>query len=181
MSALRHGLYRHGFMLCDRCVWNGDCGGFEAGGDCRFEREAFYEIVQGLTEEYGLDGVADRILVERAAMYLIRLARAEAYEAWMGDPDRAAAWGSYVVRLDRALRELLKELAVTRAARLKMRAEDVLTVGLDELIDRVVGKAGRRRARGRRARLPGAEPFREAPSPAEVYRRVRRDRRRGVG
>lgn len=184
MSALRHGLYRHGFMLCDRCFWNGGCGGFEAGGGCRFERGALDEIVESLTEEYGLDGAADRILAERAAMYLVRLARAEAYEAWKGDPERAVAWGSYVVRLDRALRELLKELAVTRAARLKTKAEDVLTVGLDELIDRVTDRAeerAERKVEGRRVRMPGMRQFREAPGSVEVYRRVRRDRRRGVG
>ncbi len=180
MSALTHGLYRHGFMLCDHCVWNGVCEFFEAGGDCRPEREAFHEIVEGLTEEYGLDGAADRILVERGAMYLIRLARAEAYEAWVGDPERAVAWGSYMTRLDRALRELFKELAVTRAARLKMKSEDVLTVGLDELIDRVVVRAERGKAEGRRVRLPDVKPFREVPSPVEVYRKVKEDRRMGV-
>ena len=32
VSALRHGFFRRGFMLCDRCAWNGYCGSFEAGG-----------------------------------------------------------------------------------------------------------------------------------------------------
>jgi len=70
-------------MLCDRCVWNGDCEDFEAGGVCHLERGAFDEVARSLTEEYVLDAAADRLLVKRAAIYLIRLARADAYEAWI--------------------------------------------------------------------------------------------------
>lgn len=179
---MRHGLYRHGFMLCDRCVWNGACDGFEAGGDCRLEREAFEGVVGSLVEEYGLDGVADRILAERAAMYLIRLARADAYEAWVGVSEGSAAWGSYMVRLDRSLMELLRELAVTRAVRMKMEAGKKLTVGVEELINMFVRRAERRaEAEGRRIRMPRAPIFRGRPVAVEVYRRIREDWRRGVG
>ena len=123
-----------------------------------------------MVEEYGLDGVADRIFVERAAMYLIRLARAESYEAWIGVSERSAALGSYITRLDRSLRELLRELAVTRASRIRMEARDALTVGLDELIEKFVRRS-EKIAEGRRVRKPLV--------PVKVYRRVGVDWLRG--
>lgn len=78
MSNFKHGLFWAGFILCDRCVSNAACEHFVPKGQCLLEREAFEKVVAELTEEFDLDSVADKILVERAAMYLIRIMRAEA-------------------------------------------------------------------------------------------------------
>ena len=182
MSRLLHGLYRRGFMLCDRCLWNGECEGFEPGGVCRYEREAFHRIVEALVEGYGLDGVADRLLAERAAMTLIRLARAEAYEAWRGFTEPSASWVSYVARLDRTLRDILRELAVTRKTRKELEAKSALEVDVEELLRRFVARAERReRGEARRIRLIEVEGMRGLPRPLTVYRRVLRDWLRSRG
>jgi len=34
VSALKHGFFRAGFMLCDRCAWNSECKLFRPGGEC---------------------------------------------------------------------------------------------------------------------------------------------------
>jgi len=104
MSGLRHGLFRVGFMLCDRCAMNAKCEHVRPGEQCVLEKKAFDRVVADLMEEFELQSVADRILVERAAMYLIRIARAEAYEAAVGVTERSALWGAYISRLDNTLR-----------------------------------------------------------------------------
>lgn len=63
-------------MVCDRCVFNGKCELLVPGGQCGVERKAHDAIVSELKKQYGLRGLADEILVERVAMYLIRVARA---------------------------------------------------------------------------------------------------------
>jgi hypothetical protein len=162
-------------MLCDRCLWNGECETFEPGGDCGYERGAFESIVESLMEAYGLDDVVDRLLAERAAMYLIRLARGEAYEVWRG-VKAAEAWGSYMMRLEKTLMAILRELAVTRRARREMEARNALHVDLEELIRRFVARAEqmerRRRKKARRVRM--VERL-ELPTTPEVYRRVLED------
>jgi hypothetical protein len=76
LSALRHGFFRRGFMLCDRCVLNVKCEAHVPGGECAVERKAYDSVVSELMAQYGLEGLVDEILVERVAMYLIRVARA---------------------------------------------------------------------------------------------------------
>ncbi len=121
-------------MLCDRCAWNGKCKSFVCGGECALERKMFGKTVSRLKEEYGLDGVADRILAERAAMYLVRIARAEAYEAAMGVSGKTATWGAYVTRLDNTFRKVLGDLAVTRSRRRQLEKEEGMLVDVDDVM-----------------------------------------------
>lgn len=134
MSALKHGFFRAGFMLCDRCVSNANCEHFTPKSQCLLERQAFEKVVSDLVEEFDLDNVADEILVERAAMYLIRIARAEAYEASVGLTEKSALWGSYIGRLDNILRGLLNDLAMTRGKRQQLEKSQALLVSLDEVL-----------------------------------------------
>lgn len=138
MSALKHGFFRAGFMLCDRCALNVKCEHFKPGGLCLLERKAFENVVSELMEEFGLESVADRILVERAAMYLIRIARAEAYEAAVGVTEKSALWGVYISRLDNTLRGLLNDLAVTRLKRKQLEKDEALLVSVDEVLKKFV-------------------------------------------
>src|SRR3990170_7543018 len=134
MSALKHGLFRAGFMLCDRCVSNAGCERFTPKGRCMFEQEAFDKIVAGLTEEFELESLADRILVERATMYLVRIMRTEAYEATVGLTEKAAFWGYYISRLDNVLRGFFNDLAISRGKRKKLERGQALLVSLDEVL-----------------------------------------------
>lgn len=134
MSASKHGLYRAGFMLCDRCGSNASCQRFTPRGRCWVEQEAFGKIVLQLTEEFELDSVADRILVERAAMYLIRIMRAEAYEAGKGMTEKSAMWGVYISRLDNTVRGLFNDLAISRAKRKQIDSREALLVSLDDVL-----------------------------------------------
>jgi hypothetical protein len=141
MSALKHGFFRRGFMLCDRCVLNGKCELLIPGGECEVERNAYDTIVSELKAQYGLQGLADEILVERVAMYLIRVARAEVYEAQVGVSSSLVAWGRYVAGLDNMLRVFLRELSLTRAAQKSLQRNDVVA-DVDELLNTVVKKKG---------------------------------------
>jgi hypothetical protein len=98
------------------------------------EREAFGKIVLQLTEEFELDSVADRILVERAAMYLIRIMRAEAYEAARDVTEKSAQWGMYISRLDNTVRGLFNDLAISRGKRKQFERGEALLVSLDEVL-----------------------------------------------
>lgn len=121
-------------MLCDRCASNGNCEHFVPTARCWVEQEAFGKIVAQLTEEFELDSVADRILVERAAMYLIRIMRAEAYEAAKGISDKSAQWGTYISRLDNTVRGLFNDLAISRGKRKQFERGEALLVSLDEVL-----------------------------------------------
>jgi hypothetical protein len=140
LNSLKHGFFRRGFMLCDRCVLNGKCELLVPGGECGVERKAYDTIVSELKKQYGLKGLADEILVERVAMYLIRVARAEVYEANVGVSTSSAAWGKYVADLDNMLRVFLRELLLTRASQKSLRKKDVLA-DVDDLLSTVVRKA----------------------------------------
>lgn len=139
MSALKHGFFRRGFMLCDRCVLGGKCESFVPSGECAVERRAYDWLVSELMGQYGLEGLADEILVGRVAMYLIRIARAEVYEANVGVSDESAVWGKYIAGLDSTLRVLLKDLALTRAERKKLEKGDMF-VDVDRLLMGLAGK-----------------------------------------
>lgn len=144
MSALKHGFFRRGFMLCDRCVLNTRCERFEAGGECALEREAYDCLVSELTEQYELEGLADEILAGRVAMYLIRIARAEAYESAVGVTEKSILWGKYIRGLDNTLRGIMRDLAVTRAKRKRFEKGEELLVDLDDLLEKFVEKSERR-------------------------------------
>ena len=138
LSALKHGFFRRGFMLCDRCVLNTRCAQFEAGGACGVEREAYDWLVSQLMEQHELEGLADEILAGRVAMYLIRIARAEAYESAIGVTDKLVLWGRYIRGLDNTLRGVMRDLAVTRAKRKQLEKGEELMVSLDELLRKFV-------------------------------------------
>jgi hypothetical protein len=123
-------------MLCDRYVSNAECGHFQPKGRCLLEKRAFEKVVSELMGEFELESVADRILVERAAMYLIRIARAEAYESAVGVTESSALWGGYISRLDNTLRGLLNDLALTRVKRRQLEKNEALLVSLDEVIQK---------------------------------------------
>jgi len=125
-----------GFMLCDRCAFNGDCEHFQPRRQCALEKKAFENIVSRLIEEFELDMLADKILVERVAMYIIRIARAEAYEAAVGVGEKSPIWGNYISRLDNMLRAFLNDLAATRLQRKKLEKEEGLLVSVDEVINK---------------------------------------------
>ena len=139
-------------MLCDRCVLNWKCELLIPGGECGVERKAYGTIVSELKKQYGLQGLADEILVERVAMYLIRVARAEVYEAHVGVSSASVAWGKYIADLDKMLRVFLRELVLTRASQKSLRKNDVLA-DVDDLLSAVVRK-GRTEPRMHRRRSP---------------------------
>lgn len=105
-------------------------------------------LVSELMGAYGLEGLADEILVRRVAMYLIRIARAEVYEANVGVSDASVVWGRYIAGLDNTLRVLLRDLALTRAERRKLEKGDVL-VDVDRLLSGLSKKVKKRIALAR--------------------------------
>lgn len=135
MSAVKHGVFRAGFMLCDRCVLNTRCERFTAGGECANEKEVYDWTVKELKAQYGLEGLADEILVGRVAMYLIRIVRAENYESALGVTEKSALWGRYITRLDNTLRGLMNDLALTRTKRKQLDKEDKLMISLESLLN----------------------------------------------
>ena len=141
MSALKHGFFRVGFMLCDRCVLNTRCERFRPGSECMMEKEAHDWLISELIKQYGLEGLADQIFVWRAAMYLIRIARAETYESAVGVTEKSALWGAYISRLDNTLRGLMNDLAVTRLKRKRLEKGEELMVNVENLLERLTERA----------------------------------------
>jgi len=135
MNALRHGLWRIGFMLCDRCPINANCEQFTAKSVCTVEKEAFEQLIKELTKHYKLDMVADRILAERAAMYLIKISRVETYEAIKGITQKSLLLGGYITRLDNTLRGLLNDLAVSRLKRKGIEKTEQLMVNIEDILE----------------------------------------------
>jgi len=177
MSASKHGLHVAGFMLCDRCTSNGSCEHFIPKARCWVEREAFGKVVAQLTEEFELDCVADRILVERAAMYLIRIMRAENYDALNGVSEKSVQWGTYISRLDHAVRGLFNDLAISRAKRKQFERGEALLVSLDEVLKKFV-KAEQQTAGEKRrfVRSPRRELLRKWRREYPVLRQAARRR-----
>jgi hypothetical protein len=134
VSALKHGLFSSGFMLCDRCLSNLKCECFVPGSTCVLEQETFDKAVSEMVEEYDLDGVADKIMAERAAMYLIRIMRAEAYEATVGLNAKTAYWDIYIGKMDSMMMRLFNDLAISRGKRMKLEKGDALLVDFDEIM-----------------------------------------------
>jgi hypothetical protein len=96
-----------------------------------------------------LQGLADEILVERVAMYLIRVARAEVYEAHVGVSTASVAWGKCIADLDKMLRIFMRELVLTWASQMSLRKKDVLA-DVDDLLNTVVRKINIKPCRHRR-------------------------------
>lgn len=142
MSAFKHGLFSSGFTRCDRCISNAKCERFVPGCQCVLEQETFDKAVAEMVEEYDLDGAADKIMVERAAMYLIRIMRAEAYEASVGLNEKTAYWDTYIGRLDSVMMRLFNDLAISRAKRLKLEKGDGLLVSLDDVMRKFAKVSG---------------------------------------
>ena len=180
MSALKHGFFRAGFMLCDRCVLNVRCERFSPDSECVKEKEAYDRIVRELTKQYELDGVADRILVWRAAMYLIRIARAETYESAVGVTEKSVLWGTFVSRLDNTLRGLLNDLGVTRLKRKHLEKGERLMVDLEDLLEDLADRAARKEnivkkeVVAERRRITGRKTLYRIRPPT-VYRRILED------
>jgi len=149
VSALKHGFFRRGFMLCDRCVLGAKCESFVPGGECGVERRVYGRVVSELMKQYGLEGLADEILVGRVAMYLIRIVRAEVYEANVGVSDASVVWGKYIAGLDNVLRGLLKDLAVSRSERKKVEKHDMF-IDVERLLNGLARKSEARAAEARR-------------------------------
>jgi hypothetical protein len=59
-------------------------------------------------------------------MNLIRIARAEAYEANVGFSNASVAWGVFIACLERNMRLFLKDLALLRIERKRVEKDDVL-------------------------------------------------------
>jgi len=148
LSALRHGLWHIGFMLCDRCTMNANCEQFTPNSTCTVEKDAYEQLVKELTKHYKLDAVADRILAERAAMYLIKISRVETYEAISGVTQKSMLLGSYITRLDNTLRGFLNDLAVSRLKRKNLEKTEQLMVNIEDILERLATRptlAGRQR------------------------------------
>ena len=114
MSGWKHGLFTSGFRPCDRCTSNAKCKDFKPAGRCVLEQTAFEGFMAELTEQYDLDGAADRLSAERAGMYLIRIARVEEYDASVGINETSPLWGTHIAKMDNMLRGYLNDLAVSR-------------------------------------------------------------------
>jgi hypothetical protein len=106
-------------------------------GKCQVEQEAYDKIVSELTEEFELDSLADKILVERSAMYLVKIMRAEAYDASLGVTEKTPFWGYYITKLDKMLQRLFDDLAVARGKRKKLDKGEALLVSIDEVMQKL--------------------------------------------
>jgi hypothetical protein len=140
LSHLKHGAFGRGFMLCDRCVLNAKCEVHVPGGECAIERESYESLTSELMAEYELRGLGDEICASRAAMYLIRVARVEVYEAQLGVSSDSVLLGKYIADLDKMLRVYLRELCVTRSSQRILSRNDVLA-DVDDLLNAVAKKA----------------------------------------
>jgi hypothetical protein len=138
LRAIKHGAYESGFLPCDRCSSNGGCEHFKPKARCQIEQDTFNRIVDQLIEEFELESLPDKILVERAAMYLIRILRAEAFDAGKGISEKGSAVGVYIARLDTVLRGLFSDLAVSRSKRKQLERGESLLVSLDEVVKKFV-------------------------------------------
>jgi hypothetical protein len=85
------------------------------GGECVIERKAYDSLTSELLAQYEMKGLGDEICVNRAAMYLIRIARTEVYEAQLGVSSDSVLLGRYIANLDKMLRVYLREICVKRS------------------------------------------------------------------
>jgi hypothetical protein len=116
---------------------NVNCEQFNPDSACTVEKEAFEQLVKELTKHYKLDAVADRILAERASMYLIKISRVETYEATSGVTQKSLFLGNYITRLDNTLRGFLNDLAVSRLKRKSLEKTEQLMVNIEDILERL--------------------------------------------
>ena len=128
-------------MLCDRCTMNANCEQFNPDSACTVEKEAYEQLVKELTKHYKLDAVADRILAERAAMYLIKISRVETCEATSGVTQKSLFLGSYITRLDNTLRGFLNDLAVSRLKRKSLEKTEQLMFNIEDILERLATRS----------------------------------------
>jgi hypothetical protein len=116
---------------------NVNCEQFKPDSVCSVEKEAYEHLVRELTKHYKLDMVADRILAERAAMYLIKISRVETHEATSGVTEKSLFLGNYIARLDNTLRGFLNDLAVSRLKRKNLEKTEQLMVNIEDILERL--------------------------------------------
>jgi len=116
---------------------NANCEHFHPDSACTVEKEAYEQLVKELTKHYRLDMVADRILAERAAMYLIKISRVEAHEVTSGVTKKALFLGNYITRLDNTLRGFLNDLAVSRLKRKNLEKTEQLMVNIEDILEQL--------------------------------------------
>jgi hypothetical protein len=114
---------------------NAGCEQFKPNSSCSVEKEAYEQLVKGLTKHYKLDMVADRILAERAAMYLIKISRVETHEATSGITQKSLFLGNYITRLDNTLRGFLNDLAVSRLKRKNLEKTEQLMLNIEDIME----------------------------------------------
>lgn len=127
-------------MLCDRCATNGKCPQFQAGSECPPEKKVFNRLVKDLSKQYALDTLADKILAERAAMYLIRISHVEKHESSVGVSQKSILYGTHINRLDNTLRGLLNDLAISRVRRKGLEKTKQLMINIEDLLQRLANK-----------------------------------------
>jgi hypothetical protein len=115
---------------------NANCEQFKPDSACAVEKEAYEQLVKELTKHYKLDMVADRILAERAAMYLIKISRVETHEATSG-VTKSLLLGGYITRLDNTLRGFLNDLAISRLKRKSLERTEQLMVNVEDILERL--------------------------------------------
>jgi hypothetical protein len=93
-------------------------------------------------------------------MYLVRIARAEAYEAAVGVTEKSAVWGAYISRLDNTLRGLLNDLALTRVKRKQLEKSESLLVSVDDVLKKFAKVEPRKRVELVETRRTVLEPRR---------------------
>jgi hypothetical protein len=147
-------------MLCDRCTMNAGCEQFNPDSVCTVEKEAYEQLVNELTKHYKLDMVADRILAERAAMYLIKISRVETHEATGGVTKKSLFMGNYITRLDNTLRGFLNDLAVSRLKRKNLEKTEQLMVNIEDILERL---AARPMSTQRQRRTAGGGMYTDVP------------------
>jgi hypothetical protein len=116
---------------------NAGCEQFKPNSACSVEKEAYEQLVKELTKHYRLDMVADRILAERAAMYLIKISRVETHEATSGVTKKSLFLGNYITRLDNTLRGFLNDLAVSRIKRKNLEKTEQLMINIEDILEQL--------------------------------------------
>lgn len=128
-------------MFKDSCNYQNMYFDDDGESRCYLEKELYDQIIEYISTSYELDGAADLIVLNRLAMAMLRLKRAEKLVAKNGEiverrrgaPDGSIeTWfepnsaGSVVDKLDSKLLSWLKSLNVTRQARMAQQNTDNL-------------------------------------------------------
>lgn len=93
-NATDHGMYLKGFMWCHRCIFGPDqnkgvkiCPYYEKGKQCSIEIEEYKGLFNKVAKAYGLNETADKLILDRLLMNILRARRGERYEAFYGITD----------------------------------------------------------------------------------------------